>query len=73
MEIHTLRFIFNDRIIAALPTVARLVTRRFNRKYFHESALLRPQRYYQGHGAANAADHGYQLCRAAGSSGCLPR
>jgi hypothetical protein len=50
----------------------------FKWTYFHERALLFPQRCCQGHGAANAASHedqfprGWQR-RVAGSYGFVPR
>jgi len=49
--------------LAALPCAALLEMHWFKLTYFHEGALLFPQRCYQGHGAANAASHGNQFSR----------
>jgi hypothetical protein len=43
--------------------VALLEMHWFKWTYFHERALLLPQRCCQGHGAANAASHGNQFPR----------
>ena len=46
----------HERFLAAL-----LEMHWFKSMYFHERVLLFPQRYCQGHGAANAASHGNQF------------